>query len=57
MDNPKSKRAAIDAYCRGCIYDRHNPGNWRQQVTACTFTECPLYPHRPVSKSKKGPTQ
>ena len=44
-------RKAINDMCRACIYDQFAPGNWRQQVTACTSPRCPLYPHRPVSKS------
>lgn len=47
-----SLRKAIDAKCRDCIYDPLSGlGNWRQQVTGCTATDCPLYPVRPVSKS------
>lgn len=47
----KSLRAAINAKCRDCIYDpQAGLGNWRQQVTGCTVTDCPLYPVRPVSK-------
>lgn len=49
-------RAAIDAFCKSCIFDpRGGGGSWRQQVEACTAPECPLYPVRPVS-SGKGPS-
>lgn len=49
----KSLRASIDAFCRYCLYDPHSGlGNWRQQVTACTSPECPLYPVRPRSESE-----
>ena len=51
--NPTSMRYAINAKCWDCIYDPAAPGNWRQQVTACTQTDCPLFKLRPVSGSKK----
>lgn len=48
-----SLRAAINAKCRDCIYDPESGlGNWRQQVSSCTATECPLYSVRPLSKSR-----
>lgn len=48
-------RAAINAKCKDCIYDPlSGQGNWRQQVTACTATDCSLWPLRPISKPKKG---
>jgi hypothetical protein len=46
-----SMRAAINAMCKGCIYDPAEPGNWRQQVGACQITGCPLWPLRPTSQS------
>lgn len=49
-----SMRAAINAKCRDCIYDPYSGlGNWRQQVTACSSSNCPLHPFRPVSKPHK----
>lgn len=49
-----SLRKAIDQMCKGCIYDPiPGLGNWRQQVTACTMNDCPLYPYRPISKPHK----
>jgi hypothetical protein len=45
-----SLRGAINAFCRHCLYDSHQPGAWRQQITACTSYKCPLYPVRPTSK-------
>jgi hypothetical protein len=46
-----SMRSAINAMCRQCIYDPvGGTGNWRQQVSACASTSCPLYPLRPMSK-------
>ena len=47
-----SLRKAINDKCKECIYDPLSGlGNWRQQVTGCTSTDCPLYPVRPISKS------
>ena len=52
-----SLRKAIDAMCKECIYDEHSGlGNWRQQVTACPATRCPLHEVRPLSKPKKEST-
>jgi len=48
-----SMRAAINAKCKDCIYDECGVGNWRQQVTACTAKECPLWLLRPMSKPAK----
>ena len=47
-----SLRKCINDKCRDCIYDEKAGGTWRQQVTVCTSTLCPLYPVRPVSKGK-----
>lgn len=44
-----SRAAAINAFCKSCIYDKCQPGNWRQQVEACTAKACALYEFRPVS--------
>jgi len=53
-DKPRSMRAAINAMCKGCIYDPiAGRGTWRQQVEACTSKSCPLYEFRPVSASEK----
>ena len=49
-----SLRKAIDNMCKSCIYDPHEPGGWRQQVTACTSPSCPLFNVRPtVTEVKK----
>ena len=55
VDAPRpSMRRAINEKCRECIYDPiGSPGNWRQQVQACTVTGCPLWPLRPISKPQK----
>ena len=53
-----SLRGSINAYCRSCIYDpKSGLGTWRQQVEACTVTDCPLYAVRPVSKGEKAATE
>lgn len=44
-----SLRKCIDQMCKSCIYDNHAPGNWRQQVEACSVTKCPLYGVRPIT--------
>ena len=44
-----SLRKAIDDKCRDCIYDPASRGTWRQQVTICPQTDCPLWPIRPLS--------
>ncbi len=49
-----SLRRAINAMCKACIYDSYQPGNWKQQVQACTSPRCPLFPDRPTSSSEKG---
>lgn len=46
-------RSAIDEKCKDCIYDQKAPGNWRQQVTACTIKSCSLWPFRPLSRPQK----
>jgi hypothetical protein len=48
-------RAAINAMCRECIVDPLAGGNWRQQVTGCRATVCPLYAFRPLSKPSAKP--
>lgn len=45
----RSMRAAINAFCKGCIYDRTQPGAWRQQVEACTSKSCALFAFGPLS--------
>jgi len=47
-----SLRKAVNDKCRECLYDPLSNGNWRQQITACTSPNCPLFPFRPISKSK-----
>lgn len=51
MKKKLSRKQAIDAHCRDCIYDPANGGTWRQQVTLCSCRDCDLWPWRPVSAS------
>jgi hypothetical protein len=44
-------RAAINAKCKGCVYDPSAPGNWRQQVTCCAVKTCPLWEYRPQTST------
>ena len=44
-----SLRTAVNAMCKGCIYDPGSGnGAWRQQVQACASSNCPLHSVRPV---------
>ena len=45
-----SRKAAVDAKCKDCIYDDQDVGTWRQQVGACVAVECPLHPIRPMPR-------
>jgi len=44
-----SLRKAINEKCKDCIFDPLAGGKWKQQVTLCTVTSCPLYTVRPVT--------
>ena len=46
-----SLRKCINEHCKTCIYDPKAAGTWRQQVTLCTVTGCPLYLARPTTKA------
>lgn len=51
MSTRPSLRASINDKCRECIHDPFSGGGtWREQVTACTSTGCPLYPVRPLAR-------
>ena len=49
-----SLRPAIDRKCKSCLYDpgARGCGCWREQVEACSSSNCPLHAVRPRSKSK-----
>lgn len=46
-----SLRKAIDEHCKQCVVDPCSPGTWRQQVSLCNVTGCPLWRVRPKSTS------
>ena len=45
----KSLRAAINANCKACIFDKGAPGTWLGQVTLCSVKTCELYDVRPTT--------
>jgi len=47
----RSRKQAIEEYCKECSYDPEDKGTWRQQIEACVMTDCPLYEFRPVSRT------
>lgn len=49
MSAPKTRGQATAAKCRDCTYDAANGGTWREQVTLCTVTSCPLWCFRPLA--------
>lgn len=49
-----SLRAAINANCQSCVYDRAESGSWRKQVENCTITACSLHPVRPLTLQGKA---
>lgn len=49
MNAPKTRGQAITAKCRDCTYHPANGGTWREQVTLCTVTGCPLWHYRPLA--------
>ena len=55
VKSPRSLRAAVNGFCRDCIYDPiGGDGSWRQQVGACTSVRCPLYLVRPLPRVTNG---
>ncbi len=44
-------KQAVEAKCRQCIYDPHQPGTWRRQVAECPCVSCSLHPVRPVPRN------
>ena len=49
-----SRRKAVDAQCKACIYDVGDSeavGTWRQQVRDCKSTGCGLWDERPMPVS------
>lgn len=50
-----TERGAVDAYCIECTFDANEPGNWREQVSACTVRKCPLFSKRAETAGKVIP--
>ena len=49
-DKFTSRRKAINAHCKSCIYDEGDlvaKGTWRMQVRDCKSINCGLYSERP----------
>lgn len=44
-----SLKQAINNMCKTCIYDKAEPGTWREQVENCSVTKCELYEVRPMT--------
>ena len=42
-----SLRNAINQKCKDCIYDPEVEGGWKQQVSLCELSDCPLWEYRP----------
>jgi hypothetical protein len=47
-DSRSSRRAAVDAHCKSCVYEQGGVGTWRAQVKSCTTTSCKLFSVRPL---------
>ena len=55
MSRP-SLRAAVNAMCKGCIYDPGSgKGAWREQVQGCSSSNCPLHAVRPMPVKATNP--
>jgi len=53
--SPKTLRAAVNAFCKACLYDKNaGYGSWRQQVSNCRSFSCPLFNVRPGARSARG---
>jgi hypothetical protein len=51
-----SLRSSIDRMCKSCIYDPGNGnGGWREQVAACSSSNCPLHSVRPLPVKATNP--
>lgn len=46
-----SLKAAINNMCKQCIYDKAEPGTWREQAENCKATSCALYEVRPMTSA------
>ena len=53
----QSLRAAINAKCTDCIGDPCAPASLAVQIELCSARDCPLWPVRPVRKSRRISTE
>lgn len=42
-----SLKAAVNLMCKQCIYDKAEPGTWREQAENCQAKTCALWEVRP----------
>lgn len=50
----KGMKGKVTAMCISCKYDPHARGTFRQQISACKYTACPLYDVRPTTTNNTG---
>ena len=46
-----SLKFCVNEMCKQCIYDKAEPGTWREQVENCQVSACALYPVRPMTSA------
>ena len=51
MRKKRSRKQAIEAFCKACICDPTWDGTWRQQTEACETDDCQLWEFRPMSRT------
>lgn len=49
-----TRKKAIDANCKECIYDPLAGGTWLEQVEKCITPHCALYSFRPLTNATKA---
>ena len=47
-----SRKKAVEAFCKECLYDPLSAGTWRMQIELCSAYACPLWRVRPVRAKK-----
>lgn len=50
MTQPGTRGKAIEAFCKGCLYDPLAAGTWKEQVGSCVSANCPLHAFRPLPR-------
>lgn len=48
----KSRKKAINDYCRSCSFDPSQNGSFQEQITICPVLSCELWPLRPMTKPR-----